>query len=412
MKSNSSSSNRVLIPLGLGVALSLFGDLALYTALAAQLDSLHISLFQAGILLSIHRVLRIPGNPVAGMLMDRFGRRPLFLVGLVLAVISSAGYGLVSGFWPFLIFRLAWGAAWALINVGGMNMILDISDHASRGRLVGAYNIWTWAGYAVGPLAGGLLVDYLGFQQAMLVCAAFAALGLLIAFFSLPETRIPVSHSAELRSNWKDVRTAMTANRAIPSSLLLFAITQFAGDGVVLGTLTLLLQSRFPGTIALGSLSLGIATFSGALLTVRSVLAGLSGPLAGRFSDRYATRLPLVAGGLAAGILSFGLLAWGPGLVSVVAGVLIGAASSGTTLTALAAYLGDQTPSGLQGLVLGAYATAGDVGSASGPFLSFTLLPIIGLPVVYLFSAVIFLAGLGVVRARWLEQRGRSALVV
>ena len=177
-----------LLPLGFAVALSLLGDLSLFATLTTQLDVLNLSLAQAGILLSVHRLVRIPGNPLAGVLMDHLGRRPLFVLGMALAVASTASYGLVDGFWPLLLGRVGWGMAWTLINVGGLNMVLDLSTPASRGRLAGLYNAWVWVGYALAPLLGGFLVDLLTFRPAMLVLSGVTAIGLGAAFLALPET--------------------------------------------------------------------------------------------------------------------------------------------------------------------------------------------------------------------------------
>ena len=146
----------------------MFGDLSLFAGLVTQLGVVHLTLGEVGIILSVHRLVRIPGNLVVGSLQDRFGRRPLFVLGMLLAVLSTAAYGLVSGFWPFVLARVAWGAAWALINVCGMTMTLDLKGPADRGSLVGFYNAWIWVGYFIGPLAGSLLTDALSFQRAML----------------------------------------------------------------------------------------------------------------------------------------------------------------------------------------------------------------------------------------------------
>jgi MFS family permease len=45
-------------------------------------------------MLGVHRLLRIGANPVAGLLFDRRGRRPMFLLGMVLAVLSTLGYAM------------------------------------------------------------------------------------------------------------------------------------------------------------------------------------------------------------------------------------------------------------------------------------------------------------------------------
>ncbi len=177
-----------VLPIGMAVALALFGDLSLFAVLVTQLEVTQLTLAQVGILLSIHRLIRIPLNPLVGVLQDRVGRRIPFLIGLTLAVVSTVMYGLSHGFLPFLISRLIWGTAWACINIGGMSMTLDLCTPQNRGRLTGLYNIFIWVGFAIGPALGGRLSDTAGFQTAMLVCAAISAAGLLFSFFFVKET--------------------------------------------------------------------------------------------------------------------------------------------------------------------------------------------------------------------------------
>jgi hypothetical protein len=62
--------SRVLVPLGLSVCLSLFGDLTLYAVLATQPDVVGLSLGTVGVILGVNRLIRIPGNPLAGVLLD------------------------------------------------------------------------------------------------------------------------------------------------------------------------------------------------------------------------------------------------------------------------------------------------------------------------------------------------------
>jgi len=171
---------RVLFPLGVAVCLSLFGDLMLYAVLPTQREVVGLSLGAVGIMLGINRLIRIPGNPVVGVILDRSGRRRLFILGMLLGTLSTLGYGLLQGFVPFLLTRLAWGVSWTLINVGGMAMVLDVSTPANRGQLTGFYNAWMLVGFALGPLGGGFLVDTIGFRAAMLIYAGVTAIGLLM----------------------------------------------------------------------------------------------------------------------------------------------------------------------------------------------------------------------------------------
>jgi len=409
------SPSRVLVPLGLAVCLSLFGDLTLYAVLVTQLDEVGLSLAAVGVMLGVNRLIRIPGNPLAGVLLDRWGRRRLFIFGMLLGVLSTASYGLVRGFWPFLVSRLAWGIAWTLINVGGMAMVLDVSTRFNRGRLTGLYNAWMWAGFALGPLVGGFLVDIIGFRLAMLTCAGLTAIGLAIAVLALPETAQSADGNTQrkprpvlnLRSrlsniSWRRGKALLHDNRSLVTVSCLLLITQFAGEGVALSTTSLLLQQRFGATIALGSLVLGVASASGVLLALRALLAGTVGPPAGHLSDAHAGRWPVIVGSLVVGIVGFGLLSFAMPPGAIVLGVALGAVSGGAALAALAAQVGDLAPPGRKGMMMGAYATAGDVGSTAGPFLAYALLLVADLRWVYLLCTFTFLVGL------WLIWRSRG----
>jgi len=405
------SPGRVLWPLGLAICLSLFGDLTLFAVLVSQLDAVGLTLSAAGVMLGIHRLIRIPGNPLAGLLYDRWGRRPLFVTGMVLALVSTAGYGLVRGFWPFLATRLVWGLAWMLLNVGGLAMVVDVSGPANRGRWMGVYNTWIVAGFAVGPVTGGFLVDALGFQTGFLVLAAITAVGLAVAMLGLPETAPQRERSpqgapaagAQRWWGWDWLRTRLRAHRGLVQAALLYLILLFTGEGIIFSTLTLLLQRRFGGEVPLDGRMLGVAAAGGLLLGFRSAVSGLSGPLAGHLSDRRAGRLRVIAGGLAAGAAGFGVMAYGPSLGWIVLGVALSAAGSGAVVSALAALVGDLAPAGRPGAVMGLYAAVGDVGSTAGPFLVFPLAEVLDLRWIYLICTAAFVIGLGVV---WSMRRG------
>jgi MFS family permease len=174
----------------------------------------------------------------------------------------------------------------------------------------------------------------------------------------------------------------------------LLLITQFASIGIVLSTVSLLLQQRFGESLDLGSLALGVGSASGILLGLRSALASVTGPLAGRLSDRHSGRRPVIAGALALGILGFGTLFVARSLEVIVLGVALGALSDGAALAALTAYMGDLAPPGRQGIAMGAFATAGDIGTTAGPFLAFALASTVDLRWIYLLCTLAFLVGL------------------
>lgn len=409
---------RLLVPLGLGISLSLPGDQTLYAVLPTQAGNVGISLGMVGVLLGINRVIRIPGNPLAGLLYDRTGRRRLFLLGLLLGVFSALIYAIARSSASWLAGRLLWGVAWSLINVGGLTMVLDVTDDHDRGRLTGLYQLSYLLGLSFSPLLGGLLTDVLGFRTALLACAGIMGVGFLITYFTLPETRSTAPGGLALAAPgayFRSVREFFTTLRQTDWRFssrgntqmavnYIYLMTFFAANGVVMSTISLYVKQNFGDEISIGNAAVGVASLGGILLAMRSLLGMVAGPLAGYLSDRRGNRWPVVQVGIIIGGIGFAVLVARGGIWAVPLGVALIALSTGTLLTTLAALTGDLAARDRQGRAIGNLATAGDVGSAAGPLLAYALLSLVDLRWVYLMCGLGFLSGLLVVRyvmAHW-----------
>jgi MFS family permease len=386
---------RLLLPLGAAMALSLTGDSTMYAVLPNQIEATGITLGVVGVLLGANRMIRIPGNLLAGGLNDRLGRRWLFLLGLALGILSTLSYGLARGFWPLLGGRVLWGIAWSLINVGGYTMILDASTPADRGRMTGLYQMAFMFGLTISPLLGGALTDALGFRTAMYGCAAVSAIGLGAALLALPETHTP---QPGLRASlWGSLSRQQLgglfglwqrADRRILLASSLYMMTLFVNSGILMSTVSLCLKQRGGTEISLGAITIGVASLAGVMLAVRAVLGMLAGPLAGILSDRLHSRWPVVRGACLLGAGGFLILALLPHLWAVPAGVAVVAFGAAGLATALAALVGDLAAGNRQGLTMGGMATAGDIGSASGPLMAYWLVGFLNLRWIYLLCAV------------------------
>jgi MFS family permease len=375
-----------------------------YAVLANQIEVVGISLGVVGVLLGANRLIRVPGNLLAGALNDRLGRRRLFLFGLFLGMLSTFSYGLARGFWPLLAGRLLWGIAWSLINVGGYTMILDYSTPADRGRMAGFYQLAFMLGLAVSPILGGALTDALGFRPAVHICGAVTGFGLLIALVALPETR-PVTDPpramtwhAWLRVPRRWLVGLGTGLRKLDRSILLAAyiylVTFFVSSGVLISTIGLFVGRRWAEGIAWGGVAIGVALLAGVMLAMRAFLGMVAGPVAGALSDRLGNRWPVVRGGILVGVVGFVILALPGGLGATLMGVALVSMSAAALAATLAALVGDLAVGNRSGVTMGGLATAGDLGSATGPLVAYALAPVLDLRWVYLFCAVALASGL------------------
>ncbi|NLD73330.1 MAG: MFS transporter [Chloroflexi bacterium] len=415
---------RVTWTLAACTALALFGDATMYAVLPSQYATLGLTAASVGWLLSINRLVRPPLNFVTGWLTDRVGPNTPYIAGIGVGVLSTAGYGLVRGFWPLLALRALWGVAWALLAVAAYAMILDVSVETTRGRLTGLYASFSFFGGAVGPLLGGFLVDAYGFRVAMVVLGACTAVGCAGAL-TLPSTRAaspgpqpaPSRDAPTLSAGARAraiVRSARSAARAADRRLWLIAALNFAHRfffaGVFAATFGRYLLATFGEDIEIGTLVLGVAGLTGTLLFIRNLITVAVGPALGYLSDRLRDRPAVLILGEVVGVLGLSAFALGHSLWTIGLGVLLAAVAYGVVPPLLVAWMGDLSSARGRGPLVGAYQTMGDLGSGLAPVLAYPLLDSWGVRPVYGASAA-FLAitvPLILISRRWGAARAEN----
>lgn len=141
----------------------------------------------------------------------------------------------------------------------------------------------------------------------------------------------------------------------------------------------------------LGAFHIGIASLSGALLGSRTLISLVGAPIAGRISDRARGRWGLLAFSLFAGALGTALLPASQ-LGVLIFATLVSALAYGATQALSTALVGDLSKKEEYGMHLGLFNTSGDLGSAIGPLVAYALLPITGLPAIYIGCGGVMLA--------------------
>ncbi len=410
-----SSQWRRLLPVGFALALSLAGDLTLYAVLPAYSARLAISLASVGVLLSANRLVRLVSNPLVGLLANRFSRRRLVLTGLATGVASTLLYILARGFALFLMGRLLWGISWSLIYIGAFLMMMDTLGEEERGWGSGLLQTFYFFGLAVTPLVGGLLSAWLGFSSALLVCAGIQFAALVEALLFLPETYRPAPESGD-RPDLRAV-LARLAGRVLAASgarsvslhalrvrqlvargnllaaYYLYLLVLFAGDGIVMSTITLYLKQRFGETLSSGQTALSVASVGGALLALRAVVSAGAAPLAGIWSDRNGQRWSVAAWGALVAVGGCALLGLDGGFWLILLGVTLTAFGVAVVVTVLPAIV--STGTGRQGgLYLGLLNNAGDIGAAVAPLAGYLLLGSLSLGTLYLVTGGLLVTGI------------------
>lgn len=396
------SPGLVIWIVGLGVALSLPGDLTLYIVLPTHTDQAGIVLGNVGLMLSANRLIRIFINSPFGVLIERIPRRRLAVPALFLGGFSSLLYT-IPGFWTLLIGRLLWGIAWAGLWLSASTIVLDISTRDNRGRFVGRLQMWYFIGVGLGSLLGGVLTDWLGYLDTFKVCAVITLAAALMWWLLLPETfqKHPTPPHTENESLSPAARVD-NPRVALVIAVALLGINWLIFLGILGAVLPLLLEERVGESIALVGLIVPLATFTGALSAGNQFVSLITSPLAGWLSDITHQRWGLVVFALLLGVVALGLTAVGSGVVVVVA-TMLGAVTTSVLQTQVMTLIGDHSASHQRGRILGILNTIGDLGSAAGPLLAYALLPLIELDGVFWVAAVVL--ALMLPPAAWIARR-------
>lgn len=128
---------------------------------------------------------------IGGAAADRFGRRKMFIVGVVMFAAASLCCGLAPNAAILILARVIQGLGAALLIPCSLALIGASFDEAERGKAIG-----TWAGFsaiaaAVGPVLGGSIIDHFSWRWIFLINPLLAVPAISIVLKHVPESTDP-----------------------------------------------------------------------------------------------------------------------------------------------------------------------------------------------------------------------------
>ena len=130
---------------------------------------------------------------LGGSLGDRYGRRRVFVLGIVWFAAASLLCGLAPGTGLLIAARALQGVGGALLTPGSLAMIQASFVPEDRSRAIGLWSGLGGVATAIGPFLGGWLVESVSWRWVFLINVPLAAVVVLIAVARVPETRDPRS---------------------------------------------------------------------------------------------------------------------------------------------------------------------------------------------------------------------------
>lgn len=337
----------------------------------------------------------------SGTLIDRLGRKPAMIGGPLLLIAGSLLAASTTNFEALLAGQFLGGGGAALWQLGREVAAVDLIKPHVRGRMLSLFFGLQSAGQALGPLAGGVLTDHLGFRS---VFWASTTIGLLVLVMTarLPETgaRRQLTDSPRLL----DIGRLRDLAPEFRTTYLVLMFATFAA-GMRITVVSAMLPLHAQGRYGLST------TEVGALFAVIGGLTLLTMGPAGWVSDTIGRKAATIPAALLTGaaFLAYPHATSLPTMVGVSA--LVGVAG-GFALGAMTVYTYDIAPANARGRLQALRRTMNELGGVVGPGVAGAIVSVADTGLAFLALAPLHLAAAVLLAVRARETAGKYRGVV
>jgi MFS family permease len=150
-------------------------------------DVTHVDLSLTSYIYAIRALCIITFSPLAGILIDRSGRKNAILVGLCMSIVTMLGYTYNGGFIWMILLRSWDGITWAVMLTAMNTLMADMLSPEMRGFGMGLQSAITQQSSTIGALFSGFIIDAYGYNLIFYLAAIFCVVALALVKLKIPE---------------------------------------------------------------------------------------------------------------------------------------------------------------------------------------------------------------------------------
>ena len=182
------SHRRVLVVIGalmMGMFLAALDQTVVSTALPTIVGDLHGASHLTWVI-TAYLLASTVSTPLWGKLGDQFGRKFFFQAAIVLFLVGSALSGLSHSMLELIAFRALQGLGGGGLMVGAQTIVGDVVSPRERGRYMGLFMAMFGVTTVIGPLIGGVFVEYLSWRWIFYINIPIGGVALVVTAVALP----------------------------------------------------------------------------------------------------------------------------------------------------------------------------------------------------------------------------------
>ena len=237
---------------------------------------------QVGSIISAFAFARFASGLISGKLVDKFGERLIYSIGIGFVALSSAAAAAAQSYSQLLIFRAAGGLGSSMFSVAAGSILLRATSDQQRGRAQSLYNGSFLLGMVGGPVIGGALS---GFS----LRAPLAIYAILLAISSISGAFLLRNSTLAARPEGKSEKTSMREALALKPYRIALVIS-FSTGFILFGMGRSIVPLFMVEDMSVST------TYMGVGFTLASIANGLLLLRAGRLSDEKGRRFVAVMG--------------------------------------------------------------------------------------------------------------------